>query len=131
MQTLFQDIKYLKGVGPARARILGEELKIFTIRDLLYTFPYKYIDRTTVHTISALQEDMPYVQLKGRLVNIETEGTGRKTRLAATFTDGTGYVNLVWFNSIKHILQSLRVDRQYLLFGKPSTFIGRFSFTHP
>lgn len=131
MQTLFQDIKYLKGVGPARARILGEELKIFTIRDLLYTFPYKYIDRTTVHTISALQEDMPYVQLKGRLVNIETEGTGRKTRLAATFTDGTGYVNLVWFNSIKHILQSLRVDRQYLLFGKPSTFNGRFSFTHP
>ncbi len=131
MQTLFQDIKYLKGVGPARAKILGEELKIFTIRDLLYTFPYKYIDRTTIHTISNLQEDMPYVQLKGHIVDLCTEGAGRKARLTATFTDGTGYVHLVWFNGIKHLQQSLRVDRLYLLFGKPSTFNSRFSFTHP
>ena len=118
-------------MGPARAKTLGDEFKIFTVRDLLYTFPYKYIDRTVIHTINRLQEDMPYVQLKGHIINLETEGFGRKLHLVATFTDGTGYVDLVWFNSIKRLQQTLRVDQTYLLFGKPSTFNGRFSFTHP
>lgn len=113
-------------MGPARAKTLGDELKIFTVRDLLYTFPYKYIDRTVIHTINRLQEDMPYVQLKGHIINLETEGFGRKLHLVATFTDGTGYVDLVWFNSIKRLQQTLRVDQTYLLFGKPSTFNGRF-----
>lgn len=131
MQILEQDIKYLKGVGPVRAKLLGDELKIFTVQDLLYMVPYKYIDRTVIHTISALQEDLPYVQLRGRLLGIETEGEGRRRRLKAMFTDGTGYVELVWFNGIKAVERSLRVDRTYLLLGKPTSFNGRFSIVHP
>lgn len=131
MQILEQDIKYLKGVGPVRAKLLGDELKIFTVQDLLYMVPYKYIDRTVIHTISALQEDLPYVQLRGHLLGIETEGEGRRRRLKAIFTDGTGYVELVWFNGIKAVERSLRVDRTYLLLGKPTSFNGRFSIAHP
>lgn len=131
MQILEQDIKYLKGVGPVRAKLLGDELKIFTVQDLLYMVPYKYIDRTVIHTISALQEDLPYVQLRGHLLGLETEGEGRRRRLKAIFTDGTGYVELVWFNGIKAVERSLRVDRTYLLLGKPTSFNGRFSIVHP
>lgn len=131
MQILEQDIKYLKGVGPVRAKLLGDELKIFTVQDLLYMVPYKYIDRTVIHTISALQEDLPYVQLRGHLLGIETGGEGRRQRLKAIFTDGTGYVELVWFNGIKTVERSLRVDRTYLLLGKPTSFNGRFSIVHP
>lgn len=131
MQILEQDIKYLKGVGPVRAKLLGDELKIFTVQDLLYMVPYKYIDRTVIHTISALQEDLPYVQLRGHLLGIETGGEGRRRRLKAIFTDGTGYVELVWFNGIKAVERSLRVDRTYLLLGKPTSFNGRFSIVHP
>ena len=78
---LNQDIKYLKGVGPARAKLLNEELKVFTLRDLLFVFPYKYIDRSVIHKIRELQDDMPYVQLRGHIVDFETEGEGRKRRL--------------------------------------------------
>lgn len=131
MQILDQDIKYLKGVGPVRAKVLGEELKVFTVQDLLYVFPYKYIDRTVVHTIAGLQEDMPYVQLRGRLLSIDTEGEGRRRRLKAVFTDGTGYVELVWFNGIKAVERNLRLDKSYLLLGKPAAFNGRISFVHP
>lgn len=129
--VLDQDIKYLKGVGPARARLLGDELGIHTVRDLLYTFPYKYIDRTVVHTIRELQEDMPFVQLKGEIVDLNTEGAGSKHRLKATFTDGTGYVELVWFNGFKTLERTLQFHKQYLLFGRPSAFNGRISFAHP
>ena len=131
MDLLSQDVKYIKGVGPLRAKLLAEELGVRSVGDLLYVFPYKYIDRTIVHTISQLQEDMPYVQLKGEIVDLATEGEGRRKRLRATFTDGTGYVSLVWFNSIKYLEKSLRLDRQYLLLGKPSAFNGRFSIVHP
>lgn len=131
MHIFDQDIKYLKGVGPARAKLLGEELKVFTLEDLLYTFPYKYIDRTVVHRIAQLQEDMPYVQLKGQIVSIDVEGEGRRQRLKAVFTDGSGWVDLVWFNGIKAFRNSLRVDKTYLLLGKPTAFNGRFSIVHP
>lgn len=128
---LAQDIKYLKGVGPARAKLLGDELKVFTVQDLLYTLPYKYIDRTVIHTVNSLREDMPYVQLLGQLTNIETEGEGRKHRLKALFSDGTGYVELVWFNAVKQVERTLKYNQQYLVFGKPTNFNGRFSFAHP
>lgn len=128
---LAQDIKYLKGVGPARAKLLGDELKVFTVQDLLYTLPYKYIDRTVIHTVNNLREDMPYVQLLGQLTNIETEGEGRKHRLKALFSDGTGYVELVWFNAVKQVERTLKYNQQYLVFGKPTNFNGRFSFAHP
>ncbi len=129
--VLQQDIKYLKGVGPARAKILGEQLGIFTVGDLLYTFPYKYIDRSTVYTIRQLQDDMPYVQLRGQILDFETEGSGRKRRIKAVFTDGTGFVDLVWFNGIKYVEKNLKVNQTYILLGKPASFNGRFSFAHP
>lgn len=131
MDLLSQDIKYIKGVGPVRAKLLAEELGVRSVEDLLYIFPYKYIDRTVIHTIRQLQEGMPYVQLKGEIIDMETEGEGRRKRLKATFTDGTGYINLVWFNSIKFLEKSLRIGHQYLLLGKPSAFNGRFSIVHP
>ena len=128
---LSQDIKFLKGVGPNRAKTLGEELKVFTVRDLLYIFPFKYIDRSVIYTIRELRDDMPYVQIVGHITDMETEGEGRKHRLKAIFTDGTGFVDIVWFNAFKYIEKSLRFDQKYLLFGKPSSFNGRISFAPP
>ena len=93
--------------------------------------PYKYIDRTIVHRICDLQEDMPHVQLRGHIVDIEEEGSGRKQRLKATFTDGTGFVELVWFNSIRYVEKSLKLNKPYLLLGKPSVFNNRYSISHP
>ena len=131
MDILGQDVKYLKGVGPNRAKLLLDELQVATVRDLLYVMPYKYIDRSVIHTINQLMDDMPHVQLKGMLVDIETEGEGRKRRLKAVFTDGTGYVDLVWFNGIKALENNLKVNQLYLILGKPSSFNGRMSIVHP
>ncbi len=131
LRILLQDVKYLKGVGPVRAKMLGDDLKVFTVRDLLYTFPYKYIDRTVVHAIRDLREDMPYVQLVGQLTDLAAEGEGRKRRLKAIFTDGTGYVDLVWFNAIRQTEAHLKFNCRYLLFGRPTVFNGRISFAHP
>lgn len=128
---LSQDIKFLKGVGPARASVLRDEAGVSSFRDLLYFFPYKYIDRSVVYTISQLQENMPYVQLKGHILDFATEGEGRKKRLKAVFTDGTGYVELIWFAGIKYVEKTLKVNQTYLLLGKPSSYNGRFSFPHP
>lgn len=132
MQAIFQqDIKFLKGVGPQRALTLGKELGIFSLRDLLYTFPYRHIDRTVVHTIRALQDEMPLIQLRGRIVDIELFNEGKYRRLKAVFTDGTGFIDLVWFNGLKQIQQGLRTDVEYLILGKPQSYNGRFSIVHP
>ena len=85
-----QDIKFLPGVGPQRAKLLGDELQIRTLHDLLYTFPYKHIDRTRLYYIHELTADMPYVQIRGQILSFDTEGEGRKRRLVAHFTDGQG-----------------------------------------
>ena len=131
MDILGQDVKYLKGVGPNRSKLLLDELQVATVRDLLYVLPYKYIDRSVVHKINQLVDDMPHVQLMGKILDFETEGEGRKRRLKAVFTDGTGYVDLVWFNSIKQLQQSLNVNQVYVILGKPSSFNGRMSIVHP
>lgn len=128
---LEQDIKYLKGVGPARAKTLAAELKILTPGDLLHAFPYKYIDRSVVYTIRQLQEDMSYVQLRGQILDFETEGEGRRRRIKAVFTDGTGYAELVWFNGLKYVEKNYYVNHTYLILGKPSLYGGRFSLVHP
>ena len=107
INPLQTDIKYLKGVGPLRAKTLGEDLSVFTLRDLLYNFPYKYIDRSVIHKIKDLADGMPYVQLKGQVIAKNIEGSGRRERLVAIFADGTGYVELVWFNSIKSFEKKL------------------------
>ncbi|MDD7080622.1 MAG: ATP-dependent DNA helicase RecG [Prevotella sp.] len=131
INPLQTDIKYLKGVGPLRAKTLGEDLGIFTLRDMLYNFPYKYIDRSVIHKIKDLTEGMPYVLLKGQVIAKNIEGTGRHERLVAIFSDGTGYVELVWFNSIKSIERKLQFNKSYILLGKPSSFNRRINIAHP
>lgn len=131
INPLQTDIKYLKGVGPLRAKTLGEDLSVFTLRDLLYNFPYKYIDRSVIHKIKDLADGMPYVQLKGQVIAKNIEGSGRRERLVAIFADGTGYVELVWFNSIKSFEKKLFFNHPYALLGKPTTFNGRINIAHP
>ena len=114
-----------------RAKTLGEDLGIFTLRDMLYNFPYKYIDRSVIHRIVDLVEGMPYVLLKGQIVAKNVEGSGRRERLVATFSDGTGYVELVWFNYIKAFDKKLQYGHTYVLLGKPTNFKGRYSIAHP
>lgn len=129
--VMSQDIQYLKGVGPMRAKVLSAELGVATLRDLLYTFPNKYIDRSTIHRIADLQENMPLVQLKGQIINIDKVTTGPHKRIKAFFTDGTGVVELVWFRSLKFVEKTLRLRVDYIALGKPTLFGGRFSMAHP
>ena len=129
--VMSQDIQYLKGVGPMRAKVLSAELGVSTLRDLLYTFPNKYIDRSTIHRIADLQENMPLVQLKGQIINIDKVTTGPHKRIKAFFTDGTGVVELVWFRSLKFVEKTLRLRVDYIALGKPTLFGGRFSMAHP
>jgi len=125
------DIKFLKGVGPARAKILGEELGIRSLYDLLYHFPGHYVDRSRFYTISELTHEMPMVQIKGRFVSLTVQGEGAKTRLVGLFTDGKSSMEIVWFKRIKAIREQLRTLTDYVLFGKPSEFNGRWSMVHP
>lgn len=131
MNALQTDVKYLKGVGPIRAKSLSEDLNIHTLGDLLYHFPYKYIDRSVIHQVCDLVEGMPYVQLRGRIVSKDIEGSGHRERLVAMFYDGTGYISLVWFNSVKSFDKKLQYNHTYLLSGKPNNFNGRMSIAHP
>ena len=132
MDILSQDIMYLQGVGPKKKEILSRELGIRTYRDLLEYFPYKYVDRTKVYLISELSPDMPFVQIKGRIIRFEETETGkRRKRVIAHFTDGHGICDLVWFNGTKYVYQNYQLNREYVVFGKPAVFNGRFQFSHP
>ena len=126
-----RDVKYLPGVGPARAALLKGELQISTLQDLLYNFPYKYIDRSRVFLIKEIDGTMPYIQLKGKILGFEQIGEGRKKRLVAHFTDGTGVADLVWFSGMKFILDRYRPGVEYVVFGKPTIFGGRVNLAHP
>ena len=130
-QILQQDVKYVKGVGPVRADLLHKELGISTLGDLLFTFPYRYDDRSQVTRICDLMEGMPAVQIKGRILEFFKEGAGHKQRLIATFTDGTGYCELVWFRGIKYVEKTVKANCEYLVFGKPTFFKNRFNIGHP
>ncbi|MGN0228414.1 MAG: ATP-dependent DNA helicase RecG [Muribaculaceae bacterium] len=125
------EIKYLSGVGPKRAELLAKQLDIHSFYDLLYYFPFRYIDRSTIHHISDLQGDMPYIQLKGRFINFTPQGEGAKRRLNALFTDGTGTIECVWFNRVKQIQESYRTGIEYVIFGKPALYKGVYSIAHP
>lgn len=124
-------IEFLKGVGPQRGALLNTELGIFTFGDLLEHYPFRYEDRTSFHSISDLNDAMSAVQLKGRLRYWETLGEGTKTRLVGHFTDGTGAMELTWFQSISWLEKNLRKDGEYVVYGKPTLFGGRFQITHP
>ncbi|MBQ8701824.1 MAG: ATP-dependent DNA helicase RecG, partial [Prevotella sp.] len=96
---LDQDIKYLPGVGPRRKEILSKELGIETFGDLLEYYPYKYVDRSRIYTISKMSGEMPFVQIRGRILSFEEFDMGRrKKRVVAHMTDGTGIIDLVWFS---------------------------------
>lgn len=126
-----RDIKFLSGVGPHRATMLQKELQIASFKDLLYYFPYKYVDRSRVYRISEINGNMPYIQLKGRILHFETLGEGRQRRLVAHFSDGTGVIDLVWFQALKYVTGRYKVGVDYLLFGKPTVFNGRINVAHP
>ena len=126
-----RDIKYLQGVGPQRAAILNKELNIFSLRDLLYYFPYKYVDRSRLYYIHEIDGNMPYIQLKGQILSFETIGEGRQRRLVAHFSDGTGVVDLVWFQGIKYLMGRYKAHEEYIVFGKPTVFNGRVNIAHP
>ena len=131
MFDLRTEITYLPGVGPARAKILGDELGIRTVGDLLNYFPSKHIDRTRLYYVHELSPDMPFVQLKGQILSFEEEGTGRKQRIVGHFTDGHGIVDLVWFNGQKYVRSSYKLRHDYIIFGRPNYFNGRFNIPHP
>ena len=126
-----RDVKYLPGVGPARAALLKSELRITTLQDLLYYFPYKYIDRSRIFQVREVDGTMPYIQLKGKILSFEQIGEGRRQRLVAHFSDGTGVADLVWFSGIKFILDRYRPGVDYVVFGKPTIFGGRVNIAHP
>ena len=126
-----RDIKYLQGVGPQRATMLNKELNIFSLRDLLYYFPYKYVDRSRLYYIHEIDGNMPYIQLKGQILSFETIGEGRQRRLVAHFSDGTGVIDLVWFQGIKYLMGKYKAHEEYIVFGKPTVFNGRVNVAHP
>lgn len=129
---LGQDIMYLSGVGPKRKEILNRELNIHTWRDLLEYYPYKYVDRSRIYTINELDGNMPFVQIKGKILSFEEFQMGpRKKRVVAHFSDGYGVVDIVWWQGSKYIYKTYKVGVEYLVFGKPGVFGGRYQFTHP
>lgn len=124
-------LTYLPGVGPRRADILARELDLRTYADLLHYFPYKYIDRSRMYTIREVRHDMPYIQLQGVIRQWRTEGIGRKRRLIGTFQDGTGSIELIWFQGIQRIEKMYQLGQEYIIFGKPIYFNSGYSITHP
>ena len=129
---LDQDIMYLPGVGPKKKEILSKELGICSYGDLLEYYPYKYVDRTKVFHISELTSEMPFVQIKGRILSFEEFDTGKRNkRVVAHFSDGFGVVDLVWFRGAQYIYKTYKTDTEYIVFGKPSVYGGRFQFAHP
>lgn len=125
------DIKYLKGIGPKRAELLDKELGIKTYYDLLHHFPNHYLDRSQIYRVADLSGDMPYVQLKGRFVTFTTQGEWAKRRRVGLFSDGSATMEVVWFNRIREITNLYQVGNEYILFGKPTQFNGRWSMVHP
>ena len=129
---LCQDIMYLPGVGPNRKKLLNEELGIKTFGDLLGYFPYKYVDRSRLYSISELNSEMPYVQVRGRILSYETFENGpRRERVVAHFSDGFGVMDLTWFSGGKGIKQRYQAGKDYVVFGKPTVFNGRYNIIHP
>ena len=131
MHILETPIDYLKGVGPARSDLLKKELRIFTYGDLLHHYPFRYIDKSKVYKITDLISDMPSVQLKGQIIKFEEKGDKRSKRLIAHFKDETGTIELVWFKGTGWIRSGVKLHTDYIVFGKPSAFKGKFNIVHP
>jgi ATP-dependent DNA helicase RecG len=128
---LEQEIKFLPGVGPKRAAILTQELKISSVAELIYYFPYKYIDRTKFYKIREINETLPFIQIKGVITALETIGEGRAQRMIGNFYDGENQMELVWFRGIKFVKSTLKTNFPYVIFGKPTEFNGKWKLVHP
>ena len=131
MSELLKEITFLSGVGPKKAEQLNKELQIFTFEDLLYYFPYRYIDRTKFYTVGEINENLPYVQAKGIIRNFQTLGQARKQRLTADFTDQTGTIKLVWFKGVTWVKKNMKSGKEYIIFGKATRFGRNLNIAHP
>ena len=131
LDTTKRNIKFLPGVGEQRAALLVGELNIRSLYDLLYYFPYKYIDRSRLYYVHEIDGNMPYIQLRGQILSFEEAGEGYRKRLVAHFSDGTGVVDLVWFQGQKYVTGKYKVRTPYIVFGKPTVFGGRVNIAHP
>jgi ATP-dependent DNA helicase RecG len=132
MQGFFDTpIEFLKGVGPAKAELLKKELAIATFGDLIQHYPFRYEDRTQFHRISAIGDAQGYVQVKGQIRHVEMAGSGRKKRLVAQLHDQSGQLELVWFTSSAWIAKRLQTGIEYVVYGKPNRFKGKYSLAHP
>ena len=130
---LLTPIEYLKGVGPQRAELLRSEFGIFKFRDLLYYFPFRYVDRTKFHTIAEINSTATEIQIKGKITSLQEVGEQRKKRLVAKFTDNTGVVELIWFRTTPWQVDKIRalINKPIIVYGKPNLFNKNFNFTHP
>ena len=129
---LDQDIMYLPGVGPQRKELLNKELGVKSWGDLLDYFPYKYVDRSRIYSIRELSPDMPFVQIKARILSYEEFEMGpRKKRVVGHVSDGSGVADLVWFSGAQYVYKTYKVGEEYIIFGKPTVYGGRFQFAHP
>lgn len=126
-----RSIVYLPGVGPKKADVLQKEVNIASFEDLLYYFPYKYIDRSRFYKISEIRGHMPYIQLKGRILSFEEVGEGRTKRLVGKFSDGSGLMDLVWFKGLAYVKDKIKIGVEYIVFGKPAEFGHTFNIAHP
>ena len=132
LDILDQDIQFLPGVGPRRKALLEKELNVRTYEDLLEYYPYKYVDRSRVYRIGELSGDASFVQVKARILSFETFDMGpHRTRLVAHVTDGTGVADVVWFSGAKYVLEHYKTGVDYVIFGRPTVFNGRYQFAHP
>ncbi len=125
------EVKFVKGIGPSRARLLEEELKIRTCHDLIHHFPTHYVDRSQIYPINRFAGEMPAIQVRGRFVTFNTLGEGAKMRLVGLFSDGTATMEVVWFQRIKAIKELYVTGKEYIIFGKPQQFNGHWSMVHP
>ena len=131
MSSFFETpIVYLKGVGPQRAALFNKDLNIFTFGDLIQHYPFRYEDRTKFYFIAELNEELPFVQLKGKIISKEIIGDKFKKRLVAQFSDGTGVLELVWFQGINWANEKIKLGVPYVTFGKPTRFGSKFSIAH-
>lgn len=124
-------IEFLKGVGPSRAELLQKELGIYTFGQLLEYYPFRYVDKSKIYTISEINSDQAYIQLKGKITSLETIGEKQAKRMVAKFKDATGEIELVWFKGIKWLSSSVKVNQEYVVFGKPTVFSNKYNITHP
>lgn len=124
-------IEFLAGVGKERAKLLREEFQIKNYGDLLHHFPFRYVDKTQFHTISSIESEETEIQLRGQISSVRMIGQGRGMRLVAEFSDGTGVIELVWFKGIQWVQPNLKQGIDYVVYGKPSNFKGKFNMVHP